>query len=132
MSLYHKNQLFYLVVAILFFGYALFFYLQNDPTTTYVGEYLIVNKRCSAAPRISSYVEIEKEGKAYTINLSEQKCRNYAIGQKIILNYNEKYDYFFHADSQRNKVDNFRLIVSSIAVFLLLLPWKYLLRTFDL
>lgn len=128
MKMYYKYQGFYLVIALAFFIHSLFFYIQNNYNETIAEEHFIVNKRCSAAPRISSFIEIEKQKKIYTVNLSEQDCRSYSVGQKILLNYNKKYDYFFYPDSSRIKVEIFRILISSIIVFLLLLPWKYMIK----
>jgi hypothetical protein len=125
-ALYFKSQGFYLIVAFAFFSYALFFYIQNNSThnKAVVENHTIVNKRCSAAPRVNSFVQINIEGKLYTINLSEKECINKSVGKKITLYYNENHDYFIYEN--RQDIDTSRLIISAIAFFLMLLPWRYI------
>ncbi len=128
MSYYYKNQWFYLIIATGFFTYALFFFIQNNnPENNFIIEHQVIKqKRCSSAPRISSFVQIEKGGKKYTVNLPEQDCVNYSIGDEIKLYYNNKYDYFYIPN--RIKVEISRVAISGIVFILLLLPWKYIVR----
>ena len=87
---------------------------------------MIVEKRCSAAPSITSFVKVKKGNKTYTVNLPEQECVNYSIGEKIELNYNKKYDYFYIPTME--KAVNSRIIFSTLALLLSVFPWKYLLQ----
>ncbi|OYX83286.1 MAG: hypothetical protein B7Y83_11915 [Flavobacteriales bacterium 32-34-25] len=123
-KLYHKYQGFYLIIASVFFGNALFLFIQDDYTERFSikENYLIIDKRCSAAPSITSFVEIKKGRKTYTVDLPEKECVNYSVGEKIPLYYNKRYDYFIYPD--RNVINLSRLVFSGIAFFLLLLPWK--------
>lgn len=123
---YYKNQWFYLLVAMGFFIYALFFFIQNNNTEKnfIIEHHVITQKRCSAAPRINSFIQVEKKGKTYTVNLPEKECINYSIGDKIKIYYNYKYDYFHLLN--RNQAEISRVTISGIAFILLLLPWKYI------
>ena len=125
-KLYFKYQGFYLIIATAFFGYALFYFIQNNNTERFSNkEYcLIIDKRCSAAPRINSFVQIKKNGRKYTVDLPDQECVNYSVGEVISVYYNKRYDYFFYA--YRNKTDMSRLVISGVIFLLLLLPWKRL------
>jgi len=124
-KLYYKNQLFYIIVATVFFAGALFFYLQNinSEKNAVLEFHKILEKSCSVATKISSYVRVEKKGKIYTANLSEQDCADLNIGENVKLFYNKKYDYFFYPG--REKVYSIRVIFSGIIFFLVLLPWKF-------
>lgn len=86
----------------------------------------IVEKRCSAASGIRNYIKIKKRDKVYVIDLSEQKCVDYEIGDQIELNYNKKYDYYFI--SSINKAINTKLIFSSLGLFIAIIPWRYLIQ----
>lgn len=121
---YYKYQGFYLIIATAFFGYSLFLYIQNNNTARYSikENYLITDKRCSAAPRVNSFIQIKKHGKTYTVNLPEQECVNYSVGEIISLYYNKRYDYFFYP--YRNETDISRVVISGIIFLSLLLPWR--------
>ena len=126
-DIYYKYQWFYLIIVICFFAYALFyFYNDNLQKNVIVEKHRIAQKRCSAAPRITSFIQVEKNNKTYTVDLSKQKCVNSSIGDTVILYYNQKYDYFYTSD--RNRVSLSRIIISGIAIVVLLLPWKYIVR----
>ena len=112
-KLYLKNQWFYIIVSLALFCYCTFFYVQNSNKKEIIVETLkITDKRCSAASGIRNYVKIKKGDKVYTIDLSEEKCADFEIGDKIELNYNKKYDYYFI--SSMNISVKLKLIFSSL------------------
>ncbi len=125
-KLYYKYQVFYLIIAAAFLGYSLFYYIQNsNPEKFSIKEsHLIIDKRCSATPRINSFVQIIKHDKIYTVNLPEQECVNHSVGEQITLYYNKRYDYFFYPDRYETYLS--RVIISGIAFLLLLLPWRHI------
>ena len=123
---YYKSQWFYLVIAVGYFSYAMFYYIQNNRKENFILEkHIVEEKHCSAAPRSSSSVQIKKDEKTYTVNLPDEECYNYAVGSRISLYYNTQYDYFNYGS--RKRIDNSRIIFTGIILFLVLLPWKYLI-----
>ncbi|MBA4155121.1 hypothetical protein [Flavobacterium sp.] len=122
--LYFKYQWFYLIISFIFFGASLFYYVQenHEKNNLVIENHIITEKKCSAAPRVRSFVKIRKENKAYKINLSEKQCLNHFEGEQIALYYNKKYDYFFYP--KNNNVNIIRVLSSGIALFILFLPLR--------
>lgn len=120
----YKNQIFYIFIALFFFFYATFYYVQNKRLERLgvLHDQEIVKKYCSVAPRRVSSITVIRGDKSYYVRVKSEECLSFEIGDKVKLYYNEKYDYYYLPGSL--KVHSIRLSITGIVLFLVLLPWK--------
>ena len=123
-SMYYKNQIFYILVSLCFFTYALFHYIRyKDVEARSIFKVVpIVNKSCSAAPRLISSVKVLHNNKLYAVELSYDSCYKYSIGNKVTLLYDEKYNRFYLLNYFN--IFNFRVVFITIILVLLVFLWK--------
>lgn len=90
-------------------------------------EQKIVDKSCSIAPRLKSSIKVLRGGKIYSVELTSKDCIKLNIGDRVKLYYNAAYDYYYLPGFL--KVHLIRFVLSSISLFLVMLPWKLLVST---
>lgn len=129
-KLYYKHQWFYILVALAFFLPSLFFYFENTnlEDNAIRENHQITKKGCSASPRINSSIQIRKNGKTYTISLSEDECVKHIVGKQISLLYNKEYDYFIYPG--KKDLYTSRAVFSGVILLFLLLPWSYISKNY--
>jgi len=128
--MYYKNQIFYIFVSFCFFAYAIFHYtrykeVESRSTSQVV---IIVNKSCSAAPRLASGLKVSSNNKEYSVELPYDTCYKYSIGDKVKLLYDKKYDHFYLPSYFY--VYKFRAIATVVVLFIIILPWKRIVLFF--
>jgi hypothetical protein len=83
---------FFSFISLVFF--IMYFYnIKNMITTEKPNLYTIVEVTCKS--RSGSSVGVFHMGEYYSIEVTNQQCRNYIIGDKISMYYNSKYNYFY-------------------------------------
>lgn len=119
-----KNQIFYIFIALFYFLYATFYYVQNERLERLgvVHDQEIVKKYCTVAPRSASSIMVIRGDKSYHLRVKSDECLSFEIGDKVKLYYNEKYDYYYLPGSL--KLHFIRFLITGIILFLILLPWK--------
>ena len=79
-------------ISLIFF--TMYFYnIKNMISTEKPNRYEITETTCKS--RSGSSVGIIHQGEHYSIEVTNEDCRKYMIGDEILLYYNNKYDYFY-------------------------------------
>ena len=127
---YYNYQILLLALAIGVLAYTYFFYIQNSnlEKSGTRASFEIIEQYCRYAREGS--VQIRYSDDLYSIVLANGECFKYPVGSKIILIYNEKFDYFFIPNGQKHMV--FRLYFTVSCIILSILPWKLLTGKFNL
>jgi hypothetical protein len=123
MKIYSKNRIFFIAITFLLLVYYSIDYAKSKETKE-VKKCLIVDKRCSTAPSIKTYVKINFQTKTYIINTSTEDCENYIIGQKALFLYDSKNDFFIDKNYMGN--NPFKIIILSVVFVILLIPIGFL------
>lgn len=120
----YKNQIFYIFIALFFFFYATFYYVQYTGLARMgvVQDQEIVDKSCSVAPRSASSITIMRGNKRYSVHVTSKQCPDFEVGDKIKLYYNEKYDYYCFPGFLKLYLKRFS--ITGIVLFLAMMPWK--------
>ena len=123
----YKNQYILTICTVLGFIYSLFYYFQNSKLENIktLKAYSVIEQGCKKSKGGSS-VHIKNKNKIYYIRLSIAECEKYPIGSKIMLNYNNEFDYFYMPDGLKR--DKRRLLIISIIFSLSVVPWKKLIK----
>ncbi len=122
--MYYKNQTFFIFVSLCFFAYSIFHYVryQDVESRSIIQVVTVVNKSCSAAPRLASGLKVSKNDKNYSVELPYDSCYKYSIGDKVSLLYDERYNRFYLPNYFN--VYRFRAILTGIILFVIIFPWK--------
>jgi len=122
---FFKYQLYYALISLIFFSHAIFYYYQNShlEKTATLSKQLITDISCSVAPRSKSSIKVIKNDRVYSVDLPSERCLKLNKGEKILLYYNEKYDYYYLPGALR--IHLIRVIVTGSILILLVLPWKF-------
>ncbi|CAM3318408.1 hypothetical protein [Empedobacter stercoris] len=123
----YKNQYILTICTVLGFLYTLFFYNQNTKLENIatLKAYSVIEQGCKKSKGGSS-VHIKYNNKIYYIRLSIATCEKYPIGSKIMLNYNDQFDYFYMPDGLKR--DKNRLLIISGIFILSIIPWKKIIK----
>jgi hypothetical protein len=119
---FYKNQSFFFLIALAFFSYAMFYYVQNKnlERNSKLEKMLIVDKSCNAGSKSVSSIKVTRNGKTYSVQLPYSKCLELNIWGKVGLYYNEKYDYYYLPGLLR--IYLIRVVVTALVLILLVLP----------
>jgi len=125
---FFKYQLFYALISLMFFSYTMFYYYQNShlEKTASLSKQLITDISCSVAPRSKSTIKVIGNNRVYSVDLPSERCLELNKGEKILLYYNQKYDYYYLPGALR--IHLIRVITTGSILILLAFPWKLLAK----
>lgn len=126
---YYRSQIVLILLALIAVIYTLFFYVQNAKLekSGILTPFKVIEQGCRNS-KGSSSVHISHNGEIYYIRLANKECLKYPKGSKIVLIYNDKFDYFYKPDGLSR--DSYRLFFAFAFLLLSVLPWKmFMYRT---
>jgi hypothetical protein len=120
-----KYQWFYILVALIFVvgNLNLFYEFKLLEKKTKPFMITVIDKHCSG--KNGAYLKVDYKNKMYSINTTYTECCAYYIGNDVLVYYSTRFDYFVLPKMKFMYI--LRLKIISTILFLLLLPWNYLI-----